>query len=195
MITRLLGTVVAARLLRAIASTSTGLALTASAVTPRGVATGIRRTFEHRHFAAPLRTKRRAFDAQRRHGAGSRRSLGSFGSGSVALIREGRGFPALGRVFHFRGRKDVELGLHGGSGGFDDRHDGRDWSGGRSLREFSSNNRDDYRRGNRSWKGYRSGRGFVGRTERILVFGLRLDDLNGGGFVGAADGRVAGGGR
>jgi len=175
----LLRTVVA--LLGAIATATAAtaeVAVVAAAILARGTACGVRSGFQHRHIAATFRAEHRALAAQRGLGAG-RRSLGSLGGGSVALVREGGRLPALGRVFDFRRGKDVELGPGGGSCGCDDGRDGRDRSGGGSLRGLG-NNRGC---GDRS----RS-------SERVLVFGLRLENLNGGGLVGAGDGGVADGG-
>ena len=184
----LLGTVVARLLLRTVVAlattTATTLAatLSAAAVVTGGTATGIGCALQHGNVAATHGTEHRTLFAEGRRGTGRCRCLRSLGggSGSVALVREGGRFPALGRVFHFRRRKDVELGLGGGSGGFDDGRDGRDRSGGGSLRGLSNN------------------RGCGGRgrsSERVLVFGLRLENLNGGGLVGAGGGGVADGGR
>jgi hypothetical protein len=156
------------------------------------LAAGIGGGVEHRHIAAAHGLEHRAFPGERRCRAGRGSGRGS----GVAFVRESGRFPALGRALHFSGRKDVELGLDGGSGGFDRGRDRRDRSGGRSLRE-GSNNRGNRSHGGGSRGDFRSGSGrsFVRRDERVLVFRLRLHDLNGGGLVGAGGGGVADGGR
>ena len=196
-ITGLLRTVVALllRTVVAFATTATGLTLPTAAIRARGVATGVGSGVQHRNFAPALGAEHRALAAEGRLGTGGCRSLGGFGDGNVAFIREGRRFPALGRVFHFRGRKDVELGLGGGSSGFDDGRDGRGRSGGSRCLRGLGNNVSNRGRGDGSRGDHGNGRSFVHRGERVLVFRLRLKHLHGGGFVGAGDGVVAGGGR
>ncbi len=174
----LLGATVA--LLLAVATTvATGRALTAvfgrsgdaGALAAR-VGSGV----EHGNLAAAHGTEHRTLACEggsEGHGCGRRG-----GGGFIALVGEGGRFPALGGTLFFGGREDVELGLGGGSGG-------RNKSGGRGLRGSAGNNRsrDD------------GSRGDVRRSERVLVFSLRLKNLDGGGLVGAGSGGVAGGGR
>ena len=204
----LLGTAVA--LLRTVAATlatttaattlAAASALTTTATFDAGsVATGVGSGFQHGNVAATHGAEHRTFALKGRSGGvGCRSRRGSLGLGGggllvVALVRESRRFPALGRMLHLGGREDVELGLGGGSSGFDDDRGGRDRSGGGSLREFS-NNRSNRGRSGRSRSG--RGRSNVRRSERVLIFRLRLQDLNGGGLVSAGSGGgVADGGR
>ena len=173
------------------------LALTAAVKIFAGqrLAAGIRRSLEHRHFAATHWTEHRAFRFERRL-AGRQSGLGSRTSGGTsgfALVREGwRGFPALGGALHVSRREDVELRLGGwsrrdGGGG-----NGCDRSGGRGLRGFAGN---PWRYRGRSDDRSRGGRSHVRGGERVLVFGIRFQHLHGGGLVGADGGGVAGGGR
>jgi hypothetical protein len=190
----------AVALLRTVAAATTAAATTAIAtagaltteVATRGVATGVGSAFQHGNIAATLGAEHRTFGTQRRLGAG-RGGRGCGSGGFIALVGEGGRFPALGRMLHLGRREDVELGLGGGSSGLNNSRDGRDWSGGRGLRGFGSNNRNN--RGRRLDHGGGSGGGFVRRSERVLVFRLRRQNLHGGGFVGAGDGVAAGRGR
>lgn len=178
------------------------LALTAAMKIFAGqrLAAGIRRSLEHRHFAATHGTEHRTFRferrlAERQSGLGGRTGGGTSG---FALVREGRrGFPALGGSLHVSRREDVKLRLSGGSRRDDGGGNGRDRSGGRGLRGFAGNqlryrgHSDRDRSDDRS----RGGRSHVRGGERVLVFRIRFQHLHGGGLVGADGGGVAGGGR
>lgn len=186
LLARLAGTAVA--LLRTVATTTITIAAaarlaiaTATGIGTRGVAAGIGSAVQHGDLAATLGAEHGTLGPEGRLGAGSRRSRSRRSGGRLALVGEGRRFPALGGTLGFFGRQDVELGLRGGSDGFDDRRDGRDGSGGRSLHGFAGNNRSD--RGRSRGHGGRSGGSNVRRSERVLVFRLRGHDLNRGGDV------------
>ena len=119
----------------------------------------------------------------------------------LALGRSGfTGLPVYGFPFRLCGRKDLQLGFFLGAGGVEAR--GRLWNRLSARRRRSGGLGDRGRRG-RSGGGLRRrlvGAGRVHRCfagERILVLGLRCDDLDRGWLVAGGTGgwRSAGGGR